>query len=434
MMRVARRVAAAAGLAVTVLATAGLSGCAPVQSGPAATGTDQQTGQLRVWLFDEVNRGPKEAVVKEAVTEFQNAHQGVTVDVQYIQVQTRAERFKAAFSDPKSAPDVAEFGNTDLAGYVSGGGFAELDLSSWGEAKDLLPAVLDTGKVDGKTYGVPWYVGVRALYYRTDVFTELGLQPPTTLDGIAPLARQIRAAKPDLLGISAGGKYTYGAMPFVWANGGDIARKDGDKYVSSIDSAESKAGLRQYTELIADDICPPAQCAGNGGDASVEAFRAGKAAMVIGGDFNRKSVDASTVAGKYAIVPLPGKTAGSVAPAFSGGNLLGVMKGSERKTLANQFLQLLGGKQYQRKMFDAMGNMPTFGDVQNDVAKANPVVEPFIKTLNAGTKFVPVTPNWAKIDAQAVLPNLLQEVAAAGNDLDVAAKKAADAMNAAFAS
>ncbi|WP_158848379.1 extracellular solute-binding protein [Saccharothrix deserti] len=418
-----------------VVGAAVLAGCAPVQSGGTApTAGDEQTGQLRVWLFDEVNRGPKEAVVKEAITEFQQAHQGVTVDVQYIQVQTRAERFKAAFSDPKSAPDVAEFGNTDLAGYVAGGGFAELDLGQWADSKDLLPAVVDTGKVDGKVYGVPWYVGVRALYYRTDIFQELNLQPPATLDEIAPLARKIRAAKPDLLGISAGGKYTYGAMPFVWANGGDIAKKDGDKYVSAIDSAESKAGLRQYTELIADDICPPAQCAANGGDASVEAFRAGKAAMVVGGDFNRKSVDASTAAGKYAVVPLPGKKAGEIAPAFAGGNLLGVMKGSERKTLANQFVQLLGGKVYQRKMFDAMGNMPTFGDVQDEVAKANPVLEPFIKTLNAGTRFVPVTPNWAKVDAQAVLPNLLQKIAAAGEDVDTAAKAAADEMNAAFAS
>ncbi|MFT7839363.1 extracellular solute-binding protein [Saccharothrix sp. BKS2] len=411
-----------------------LAGCAPVQSGPAPTGADEQTGQLRVWLFDEVNRGPKEAVVKEAVTEFQDAHQGVTVDVQYIQVQTRAERFKAAFSDPPSAPDVAEFGNTDLAGYVAGGGFAEIDVNGWDEGKDLLPAVLDTGEVDGKVYGVPWYVGVRALYYRTDVFQELGLQPPATLDDIAPLARRVREARPDLLGISAGGKYTYGAMPFVWANGGDIARREGGGYVSAIDSAESKAGLRQYTELIADDICPPAQCAGNGGDASVEAFRAGKAAMVVGGDFNRRSVDASSAAGKYAVVPLPGKTPGSIAPAFAGGNLLGVLNGSQRKTLATEFVQLLGGKTYQRKMFDAMGNLPTFGDVQREVAEANPVLEPFIRTLEAGTRFVPVTPDWAKVDAQAVLPNLLQKVAAAGEDLDTAARAAADEMNAAFGS
>jgi N,N'-diacetylchitobiose transport system substrate-binding protein len=414
-----------------------LAGCAPVtSSGPTAQSGDEQTGQLRVWLFDEVNRGPKEEVVKQAVTEFQAAHSGVTVDVQYIQVATRAERFKAAFSDPKSAPDVAEFGNTDLAGYVAAGGFADIgkEVSDWPDGKDLLPAVLDTAKVEGKVYGLPWYVGVRALYYRTDVFTELGVQPPKTLDEIAPLARRVRAAKPDLLGISAGGKYTFGMLPFVWANGGDIATVNGAKYTARIDSAESKKGVAKYTELLADDICPPSQCAANGGDASVEAFRAGKAAMVIGGDFNRKSVDASAAAGKYAVVPLPGNTPGSIAPAFAGGNLLGVMKGTERRTLANQFLQLLGGKQYQRKMFQAMGNLPTFADVQAEVAKDDAFEQPFIKTLEAGTKFVPVTPTWAKIDAQAVLPTMLQQVAAEGKDVDTATRTAADSMNAAFTS
>jgi N,N'-diacetylchitobiose transport system substrate-binding protein len=421
---------------VAAVGAAVVAGCAPVQSGPASSGADEKTGQLRVWLFDEVNRGPKEAVVKEAVEEFQAAHSGVTVDVQYIQVQTRAERFKAAFSDPKSAPDVAEFGNTDLAGYVAAGGFSDIsgEVSGWDEGADLLPAVLDTAKVDGKVYGLPWYVGVRALYYRTDVFTELGLTPPTTLAEIAPLARRIRAAKPDLLGISVGGKYTYGAMPFVWAKGGDIAKQEGGKFTSAIDSEQARQGVAAYTELLRDDICPPAQCAGNGGDASVEAFRAGKAAMTIGGDFNRKSVDESAAAGKYAVVPLPGETAGSIAPAFSGGNLLGVMSGTERKTLAVEFLKLLGGKQYQQKMFTAMGNLPTFADVQAEVAKNDPFEEPFIATLTAGARFVPVTADWAEIDAQAVLPTMIQQVATGAQDVNTATTAAAEQMNAAFGS
>ncbi|WP_434451401.1 extracellular solute-binding protein [Lentzea sp. E54] len=419
---------------VAVLGVGAVVACAPVQSGPTSSGTDEKTGQLRVWLFDEVNRGPKEAVVKEAITEFQGKHSGVTVDVQYIQVSSRAERFKAAFSDPKSAPDVAEFGNTDLAGYVSAGGFSELDLSGWSESKDLVPTILDTAKVDGKTYGVPWFVGVRALYYRTDVFTELGLKPPTTLDEIATTAREIRQRKPELIGISAGGKYLFAALPFIWANGGDLAKSEGGKFTATIDSAESRAGVAKYTELIKDDICPPAACAGNGGDASVEAFRAGKAAMTIGGDFNRKSVDASSAAGKYAVVPLPGKTPGSVAPAFAGGNLLGVMKGTQRKTLANEFTQLLASKKYQQKMYTAMGNLPTFTDVQKQVADSDKFLEPFTKTLQSGTKFVPVTPAWAKIEAQAVVPTMIQEVVTGAKNVDTATADAAKTMNAAFTS
>ena len=132
---------------VAVLGVGAVVACAPVQSGPTNTGTDEQTGQLRVWLFDEVNRAPKEAVVKEAISEFQAAHSGVTVDVQYIQVSSRAERFKAAFSDPKSAPDVAEFGNTDLAGYVVRGRLLRARPAASGASrKDLVPTIARHGQ------------------------------------------------------------------------------------------------------------------------------------------------------------------------------------------------------------------------------------------------------------------------------------------------
>ncbi|WP_018681925.1 extracellular solute-binding protein [Actinokineospora enzanensis] len=415
-----------------VVATA----CAPVQSGPAQSSGDETTGQVRVWLFDEVNRAPKEKVVADAVAEFQGKHPGVTVDVQYIQVATRAERFKAAFSDPASAPDVAEFGNTDLSGFVAAGGLADISnpALNWADVHDMLPAALDATKVDTKVYAIPWYIGVRALYFRTDVFTELGVQPPSTLDEIAPLARRIRAAHPDLLGISVGGKYTYGALPFVWGEGGEIATSLNGKFSAAIDSPQARAGVARYTELLRDDICPPAQCAGNGGDASVEAFRAGKAAMTIGGDFNRKSVEASSVKGKYAVVPLPGKAAGTIAPAFGGGNLLGLLAGTKHRTLAFEFVQLLAGKQYQRKMFDAMGNLPTYQGLQRELAESEPALQPFTATLASGARFVPNTPAWAKIDSQAVIPTMLQEIASGAKDVDTATKSAADAMNAAFGS
>ncbi|MBP2415055.1 ABC-type glycerol-3-phosphate transport system permease component [Arthrobacter stackebrandtii] len=41
---------------------------------------------------------------------------------------TRSQMFKAAFSDPSNAPDVTEFGNTDLAGHVGANCFAMGDL------------------------------------------------------------------------------------------------------------------------------------------------------------------------------------------------------------------------------------------------------------------------------------------------------------------
>jgi N,N'-diacetylchitobiose transport system substrate-binding protein len=427
---------AALGVLAIACAPPQASNDSPQQTASAGATVGATTGELRVWLFQEPTNAPKEAVVDEARAEFEKAHPGVTVNVEYLPVDTRAARFNGAFNDPASAPDVAEFGNTDLAGYTASNGFADLtnDIEAWPDSKDLVPSVLDTATVDGRTYAVPWYTGTRALYYRTDVFTELGLEPPATLDELTEIAREIRAAKPDLYGIATGGKSQYSFLPYIWAHGGEVAEQDGDSWKSTIDSKQARAGLRQYAELIQDDICPPAACAQLTGSQSVAAFAGGKAAMTIGGDFNRAAIDAGAVKGKYAVVPLPGTRSGTIAPAFAGGNLLGVFRSSDRYTLSLEFVTLLGGKKYQEKMFGAMGNMPTFSDVQDRIASGDEFLAPFIETAQAGTRFVPSTPAWTKIDAAGVLPTAVQQIATGQLDVDAATSAAATQMNEAFGS
>ncbi|MEV6558633.1 extracellular solute-binding protein [Nocardia sp. NPDC051756] len=411
-----------------------LAGCAPVQSGPAGTGGDEKTGTVRVWLFDEANRAPKEAVINEAIAEFEATRPNVEVDVQWVPVAARAEKFAGAFNDPASAPDLAEFGNTDLAGYAVTGAFADLgaDLAAWPEGKDLDPSVLETAKSGGKVYGLPWYTGIRALYYRTDVFTELGLRPPATLAEVTETARRIRAKKPDLYGISVGGKYTYAMLPYLWAHGGELAENDGTMWNATVNSDKAKAGITRYAELIHDDICPPAQCADFTGTQSVQAFAGGKAAMTIGGDFSRKAMDQGASKDKYAVIPLPGTETGSVAPAFAGGNLLGVFRASMRRGLAVDFVELLGSAKYQEKMYAAMGNLPTLSGVQRKLATNDPFLAPFVESLRAGTKFVPSTPAWSKIDSQNLLPTAVQQIATGAKEPSAALNAAAAAMNKAF--
>ncbi|BFO21992.1 hypothetical protein SHKM778_83800 [Streptomyces sp. KM77-8] len=305
----ARLVAAAA-----VLATA--AACAPQTSGTSSSDKDETSGTLRVWLFQEVGNKPKEQVVDSVLAEFEKAHEDTEVTVEYIPVETRAQRIKAAFNDPKSAPDLIEYGNTDTAGYVKDGGLADVteEFAAWDEAKDTDPTARQSVTVDGKVYGAPYFVGVRALYYRTDVFDELGLDVPRTQAELISTAKEIHAAKPELYGIAVGGAYTYGAMPFLWAHGGELATGKEGSYASAIDSADSRKGIEAYTSLFGDDNCPAAKCAGMGGNDTVTAFASGKAAMAIGGDFSHAAVEAGKAKGKYAVVPLPGVEAGSIAP------------------------------------------------------------------------------------------------------------------------
>lgn len=426
----------AALLTAVVAAALTATSCAPQTSSDSSSGKDDKSGTLRVWLFQEVGNKPKEKVVDSVVTAFEKAHDGAEVKVEYIPVETRAQRVKAAFNDPASAPDVMEFGNTDTAGYVHDGGLLDVskEFADWSEAKDSDPTAKQSVTVDGKVYGAPFYVGVRALYYRTDVFEELGLKPPKSLAELATTARKIRAQKPDLYGLVVGGAYTYGAMPFVWANGGELATGKGGSYASAIDSAEAQKGIKAYTDLFGDDNCPAAKCAGMGGNDTVTAFAAGKAGMAIGGDFSHAAVEAGKVKGDYAVVPLPGVDSGSVAPAFAGGNNIGVLKSTSHRTLAVDLMRQLAAKKTQSEMFDAMGFLPTFTDVRDQIAAKQPYVKPFAQTLAAGTKFVPASPAWSQIDSSLVLPTMLQEIVSGKKDVAAASGDAAKKMNDAFGS
>ena len=306
------------------------------------------------------------------------------------------------------------------------------DISEWDEGKDLDPKVLETTAIDGKNYGVPWFVGVRALYYRTDILKDAGVEVPKTMDEIATVARAIRAKNPTMLGIAVGGASQFSAMPYLWAHGGAIATETDGAFVSALDSPESRAGITAYTELVKDDICPPQTCAEFGGNASVQQFIAGKAAMTIGGDFNYNAVAEREFKDAFAVVPVPGITEGSIAPAFAGGNNLGVFQSSKRHTLAADFVKSLASKKTQQSMFDAMGNLPTFTDVQKDVSDANDYVAPFIDTIAAGTNFVPITDSWSTVDAKGTFTGMYQEIVTGKSDVDKASADAAAAMNSIF--
>ncbi|GAA2798517.1 extracellular solute-binding protein [Streptomyces showdoensis] len=414
-----------------------LAACAPQTSG-GASGTDDKSGTLRVWLFQEVANKPKEQVVEQAVAAFEKRHQGAKVEVEYIPVETRAQRVKAAFNDPKSAPDLIEYGNTDTAGYVKDGGLADItaEFGAWDEAKDTDPTAKSSVTVGGKVYGAPLFVGVRALYYRTDVFSGLGLSAPKSQDELIATAKKIRKARPELYGIAVGGAYTYGAMPFIWANGGELATGtggSGDPYKSAVNSEAARKGIASYASLFGDDNCPAAKCAQMGGNATVTAFASGKAAMAIGGDFSHAAVEAGAVKGKYAVVPLPGTTPGSLAPAFAGGNNIGVLKSTSHRTLAVELMKSLTGKETQGRLFDAMGFLPTYTDVRQQAASREPFVKPFIDALGAGAKFVPASAGWGQIDASLVLPTMFQEVVSGRKDVKAASDDAAKKMDAAFA-
>lgn len=96
----------------------------------------------------------------------------------------------------RQVPDVAQMGTTWMAPFGSMGAFENLDPyvknSKIVKEEAFFRGSWETGKVDGKLLGIPWYVDTRVLYYRTDLLSEVGYDhAPQDWDELYDVAKKL---------------------------------------------------------------------------------------------------------------------------------------------------------------------------------------------------------------------------------------------------
>ena len=129
------------------------------------------SGSISVWIMDPGS--PKiQGVVKQYGTDFEAAHPGTKVDIQFVPWAQAHDKFVTAIAGGK-VPDVAEMGTTWTPEFADQGGLVEQPKISKG---DYVSSLVDAATLDGKVYGKPWYAGARALIYRKDMLEKAGVQ------------------------------------------------------------------------------------------------------------------------------------------------------------------------------------------------------------------------------------------------------------------
>ncbi len=142
---------------------------------PACSRTDERT-VLRFW-----GMGREGEVVAELITQFEREHPDIRVDVQQLPWTAAHEKLLTAFAGD-ALPDVCQLGNTWLAEFAVLGALAPLDdaiaQSRVVDRDDFFAAAWDTNVVDGRVYGIPWYLDTRVLFYRKDLLARAGFAAP----------------------------------------------------------------------------------------------------------------------------------------------------------------------------------------------------------------------------------------------------------------
>jgi N,N'-diacetylchitobiose transport system substrate-binding protein len=418
--------------AISALAALALAACGGGSSGgsadPAQSGSESAT--VRLWLNGEDT--PQE-MVDYATAEFAKLHPGSKVEFERQQWTGIVEKLTTSLSSSDS-PDVVELGNTQAQSFEAAGALEDLtDKKSDLGGDDLVQSLVEAGSYDGKFYGVPYYGGARVVFYRKDLFAKAGLQVPTTTQEFVDAGIKLKQANSSVSGFSGiylPGKYWYAALPFIWEDGGDIAVKDGDTWVGKLSDPGSIEGLTTVKKIMDEASGAPKDA-----DESKDyvAFCANQVGMLMGpgwklGQITDPKDGCPAMKDNIGVFALPGKTAGSTAPAFLGGSNLAVSAKSAHPDLAYDLLKIMTSDGYQSQ-FAAKGVLPAKKSLLGEVSGDDAVTAQAKAAENS--RFVPSSEKWAGIEASTVLPDMLVAIAK-GGDVATEAKKADEAISSAL--
>jgi len=387
------RTIAAAVVAVTLAVAA--------SAAASVTGRDAAAAKsITVWLQVDAQAANWAPIVAAANAQFEQSHPGVSVDVQYQSWGTHLQKFDATLAGG-STPDVIEMGNTEMTKYMAAGAFQDIssDRASLPNSSTWLKGLAASGMYNGKLFGVPYYAGSRVVTYRTDLFRKARVTVPTSLAAFATDASKLASAgsKQGFSPVYIAGTDWYVAMGFVYDYGGQIAKTKGGKWVGTLDSPKSLAGLNAYKAFFA-----AASRASKTTDEShpnpYEVYAQGLAGSMIGPAWFTCCVGKkyTAVTGQFA---MPSHTPGQVMPGFLGGSDLAVPIGAD-KGLGVDWIKAYTSTASE-KALQGIGNIPNTTSLIN-LKKVN-------ERAALRSWFVPAAKNWVNVENENILRNMLSE-------------------------
>lgn len=346
------------------------------------------TGTITIWAM-----GAEGEKLPSLAKDFEAANPGVKVQVTAIPWDAAHDKFKTAITAGKT-PDAAMVGTTWM------GEFAGMD------ALDPTPKSIDssvffagaqkTTEVNGTSFGIPWYVETRLVYYRTDLAKKAGFDKvPTDWDGFKAMtkAMQTKAGAKWGIGLQAGGQGSWQTvMPFAWSNGADLTKGDGKAY--NFDSPEMLEAVKYYQSFFTDGISDKAAPAT---PTTEPDFASGKVPMFISGPWMMSAVEKVGGKGfkdKYDVAKIPAKKESS---SFVGGSDFVVFKNSKNRDSAWKFVQWLTDPKVQVKWYQSSTDLPSVQSAWDDEAlSSDKKLATFGEQLKTA-KAPPSFPSWEQV-------------------------------------
>jgi multiple sugar transport system substrate-binding protein len=385
-------------LALLAVASLALTGCgrdsASEDGGPGQTeaiSEGEATGDIEVWAM-----GTEGEMLGDFVKDFEEANPEATVKVTAVPWEAAHDKLSNAIAAGET-PDVSLIGTTWMGEFAEAGGLEPTPEGLVDEA-DFFEGPWGSTVVGDTSYGVPWYVETRVLYYRTDLAEKAGWdEAPQNWDELKQFATDLE----DKAGVEYGMHLQPGqtgswqtVLPFAWSNGAEVTNAEGTEY--TIDSPQMQEALEYYKSyfdegLANDGTLDPGELESGFADGTYGAF--------ISGPWHTGLVEEQGVkTDEYAVAPLPGKDS-APGTSFVGGGDLAVFSDSDNKESAWKLVQWLSEPETQSAWYETIGDLPAVKSAwETGELASDEQLQVFGEQLDS-TLAPPAVPSWEQVAA-----------------------------------
>ena len=356
---------------------------------------DDGASVVQLWAM-----GREGEMVARLVPAFERDNPGIRVRVQQLPWSAAHEKLLTAYVGD-AMPDVFQAGNTWLPELVALEALEPLD--GWiarpegVDPADVFPGILATNVIDGTTWGVPWYVDTRILFYRADLLAAVGHpRAPRTWDEWRAAMQAVKAR--------GGGGYPLLLPLHEWQplvilalqQGSELLR-DGGRF-GDFRGAPFRRAFDFYLGLFRDQLAPGT------GEAAVanlyQDFASGFVAMTVTGPWNLGAFAErlpAALAESWATAPMPAPSGDGVGTSLAGGASLALFRRSPRKEAAWRLVEYLTAPAQQVQFHALTGDLPARQSAWRTAALDRaPRTRAFWTQLGA-VRPTPQVPEWERI-------------------------------------
>ncbi|QNP28430.1 ABC transporter substrate-binding protein [Cylindrospermopsis curvispora] len=182
----------------------------------------------------------------------------------------------------KTSPDVVNL-NPDFAAQLAGrNAWLDLDAKVSAEVRSsYLPNIWQASTLNGKSFGIPWYLTTRITIYNTDLLKQASIsKPPATYQELAQAAQQIHDKT---------GKYAF-FTTFVPQDSGEVLESLVQMGVNLVDkqeraafnTPEGRAGFQYWVDLYQQGLLPKESLT-QGHRHAIDLYQSGETAFLASG-------------------------------------------------------------------------------------------------------------------------------------------------------